>query len=41
MRNRIRQRGALAVVLCGTVVAGLSAQVPFERLRDAAAEPAS
>ena len=41
MRNRIRRRGALAVVLCGTVVAGLSAQVPFERLRDAAAEPAS
>jgi alcohol dehydrogenase (cytochrome c) len=37
----MRRRGALAVVLCGTVVAGLSAQVPFERLRDAAAEPAS
>ena len=37
----MRRSGALAVVLCGTVVAGLSAQVPFERLRDAAAEPAS
>ena len=37
----MRRRGAMAVVLCGTVVAGLSAQVPFERLRDAAAEPAS
>ena len=35
----MRRRGMFAAILCGTVVAGLSAQVPFERLRDAAAEP--
>ena len=35
----MRRQGMFAAILCGTVVAGLSAQVPFERLRDAAAEP--
>ena len=33
------QRIVLAVVVSLMVAAGLSAQVPFDRLRDAAAEP--
>ena len=39
MSNGTKLRRALAVILYGTVVAGLSAQVPFERLQEAAAEP--
>ena len=35
------RRIVLAVILCGVVFDGLSAQVPFARLRDAVSEPAN
>ena len=35
------RRIVLAVILCGVVFDGLSAQVPFSRLRDAVSEPAN